>query len=152
MITELIDRISIKKDGVYLSTHLSDNSTPFRTWRCNELSEVYCAEGQKGLDREVIRILYQYAQLGGTHRSLDRYRYATEPPEARAIHKKYFDRMDNYYKEMDTVDKDSIGYNTSHKVTEYRTFEQEIRERLYCELAARCEEYDRRHKNRDLER
>ena len=34
------------------------------------LSEIYDAEGQKGLDREVIRMLYEYAELRGTHKSL----------------------------------------------------------------------------------
>ena len=31
------------------------------------MSEIYAAEGQKGLDREVIRMLYEYAELRGSH-------------------------------------------------------------------------------------
>ena len=60
MSTELINRITVKKDGVYLSSHSSNDTAPFHSWRCKGLSEVYAAEGQAGLDREVIRMLYEY--------------------------------------------------------------------------------------------
>ena len=52
------------------------------------MSEIYNAEGQKGLDREVIRMLYEYAELRGSHKSLDRYRYAKDAPAARAIYQR----------------------------------------------------------------
>lgn len=55
MSTELINRIIVKKDGVYLSSHSSNDTAPFHSWRCKGLSEIYAVEGQKGLDREVIR-------------------------------------------------------------------------------------------------
>ena len=68
MSTELINRITIKKDGVYLSSHSSNDTSPFHSWRCGGLSDIYVAEGQKGLDREVIRMLYEYAELRGSHK------------------------------------------------------------------------------------
>ena len=78
MSTELINRITVKKDGVYLSSHSSNDTAPFHAWRCNSLSEIYAAEGQAGLDREIVCMLYEYAQFRGSHKSLDRYRYAIE--------------------------------------------------------------------------
>lgn len=56
MSTELINRITVKKDGVYLSSHSSNDTAPFHAWRCNSLSEIYAAEGQAGLDREIVCI------------------------------------------------------------------------------------------------
>lgn len=87
MSTELINRITVKKDGVYLSSHSSNDTAPFHAWRCKSLSEIYAAEGQAGLDREIVCMLYEYAQLRGSHKSLDRYRYAIESPAAHAIYK-----------------------------------------------------------------
>lgn len=84
MSTELINRITVKKDGVYISSHSSNDTASFHSWRCEGLSEIYAAEGQKGLDREIVCMLYEYAQLRGSHKSLDRYRYAMESPVAHA--------------------------------------------------------------------
>ena len=95
MSTELINRITVKKDGVYLSSHSSNDTAPFHAWRCKSLSEIYAAEGQAGLDREIVCMLYEYAQLRGS---------------------------------------------------------REMRHKMYSEIAERCGEYDRKHKNRDLER
>lgn len=152
MSTELINRITVKKDGVYLSSHSSNDTAPFHSWRCNGLSEVYAAEGQKGLDREVIRMLYEYAQLRGTHQSLNRYRYAKDCPEAHAIYKKYSDQIDDRYERMEKADQDSVWYKPTEKAKEYRRFESDMRDKMYSEIAAKCEEYDRKHKSRDLER
>jgi len=54
MSTEFINRITVKKDGVYISSHSSNDTAPFHSWRCKGLSEIYAAEGQKGLDREIV--------------------------------------------------------------------------------------------------
>ena len=110
MSTEFINRITVKKDGVYLSSHSSNDTAPFHSWRCKSLSEIYAAEGQAGLDREIVCMLYEYAQLRGSHKSLDRYRYAIESPAAHAIYKKYTDQIDDKYEQMEKADKDSLGY------------------------------------------
>lgn len=152
MSIELINRITIKKDGVYLSTHSKNDTSPFRSYRCESLSNIYAAEGQKGLDREIISLLYEYAELRGSHRSLERYRYAMNSPETHAIYKRYTDQMDERYESMDKADRDSVWYKPTEKAKEYRAFEREMRGKMYSEIAARCEEYDRKHKNRDYER
>ncbi len=152
MSTELINRITVKKDGVYVSSHSSNDTSPFHSWRCRGLSEVYDAEGQKGLDREVVRMLYECAQLRGSHKSLDRYRYATDSPQAYAIYKKYTDQIDVRYEQLDKADQDSVWYKPTEKAKEYRAYEREMRDKMYSEIAERCGEYDRKHRNRDLER
>ena len=152
MSTELINRITVKKDGVYVSSHSSNDTYPYHSWRCKGLSEIYDAEGQKGLDREVIRMLYEYAELRGSHKSLDRYRYATDAPTARAIYQKFIDQIDDRYGQMDKIDQDSVWYKPTEKAKEYRAFEREMRNKMYSEIAERCGEYDKKHRNKDLER
>lgn len=152
MSTELINRITVKKDGVYLSSHSSNDTAPFHSWRCKGLSEVYAAEGQKGLDREIICMLYEYAELRGTHKSLERYRYAKDAPEAYAIYRRYTDQIDDRYEQMDKADQDSVWRKPTEKAKEYRAFERDMREKMYQEIAARCGEYDKKHRNRDYER
>lgn len=144
MSVELINRITVKKDGVYLSSHSSNDSAPFHSWRCKGLSEIYAAEGQSGLDREVIRMLYSYADLRGSHRSLDRYRYAKNSPAARAIYKRYCDQINERYEQMDKADQDSIWYNPTEKAKEYQAFDREMHDKMYAEIAALCETYDRK--------
>ena len=152
MSTELINRITVKKDGVYLSSHSSNDTAPFHSWRCKGLSEVYAAEGQKGLDREIVRMLYEYAQLRGSHKSLDRYRYAVNSTEAHAIYQRYSDQIDDRYEGLEKADRDSVWYNPTEKAKEYRAFERDMRDKMYSEIAGRCEEYDKKHRNRDFER
>ena len=152
MSTELINRITVKKDGVYLSSHSSNDSAPFHAWRCDSLSDIYAAEGQKGLDREIIRMLYEYAELRGRHKSLDRYRYAKAAPEAHVIYMRYLDQINDRYRQMEQADKESIWYQPTEKAKEYRAFEREMRNKMYSEIAERCGEYDHKYKNRDLER
>ena len=152
MSTELINRITVKKDGVYISSHSSNDTAPFHSWRCKGLSEVYAAEGQKGLDREIVCMLYEYAELRGTHKSLERYRYAKDTPEARAIYKRYTDQIDARYEQMDKADQDSVWRKPTEKAKEYRAFERDMQEKMYQEIAARCGEYDKKHRNRDYER
>ena len=87
------------------------------------MSEIYAAEGQKGLDREVIRMLYEYAELRGSHKSLARYRYAKDTPAARAIYQKYMDKIDDRYGQMDEADQKSVWYKPTEKAREYRAYQ-----------------------------
>ena len=152
MSTELINRITVKKDGVYISSHSSNDTAPFHSWRCKGLSEIYAAEGQKGLDREIVCMLYEYAQLRGSHKSLDRYRYAIDSLQAQKIYKKYSDMIDERYESLDEADKKTVWFKLTEKAKEYRAYESEMRKKMYCEIAERCEEYDKKQKSRDLER
>ena len=152
MSTELINRITVKKDGVYISSHSSNDTAPFHSWRCKGLSEVYAAEGQKGLDREIVCMLYEYAQLRGSHKSLNRYRYAIDSLQAREIYKKYSNMIDERYESLSDADKETVWCKPTEKAMEYRAYESEMRKKMYAEIAERCEEYDRKQKNKDLER
>ncbi|WP_418558837.1 hypothetical protein [Ruminococcus sp.] len=152
MSAELINRITVKKDGVYISSHSSNDTASFHSWRCEGLSEIYAAEGQKGLDREIVCMLYEYCQLRGSHKSSNRYRYAIDSLQAREIYTKYNDKINERYESLNDADKKSVWYKPTEKAKEYRAYEREMRSKMYSEIAKRCEEYDRKQKNKDIER
>ena len=81
-----------------------------------------------------------------------RYRYAIDSLQAQKIYKKYRDMIDERYESLDEADKKTVWYKPTEKAKEYRAYESEMRQKMYAEIAERCEEYDRKHKNRDLER
>ena len=74
MSTELIKGVFVRPDGVYLHSKSNNDDRPFNTWKCDSLTDVYRQEGQPGLDREIVRMLYEYARIQGTHPSITRYR------------------------------------------------------------------------------
>lgn len=84
MSTEYIRAVSIRRGQVYL-TSKSSNVMYLYTRHCESLSKVYGEEGQPGLDREILRMLCEYAVLKGHHPSLERYRHALEAPEKEKI-------------------------------------------------------------------
>ena len=53
---------------------------------------------------------------------------------------------------LDETDKKSIWIHPTEKAKAYKTFAGDIRKQMYSEIAQMCEEYDRKHKKRDLER
>jgi hypothetical protein len=71
---EWIRQVTVKPDGVYLYSKGSNDNCSYNLWKCDSLTEVYENEGQRGLDREIVRMLCEYAQIKGTHYSVERYR------------------------------------------------------------------------------
>ena len=80
------------------------------------------------------------------------YAYAKDAPAARAIYQRFIDQIDDRYGQMDEADQKSVWYKPTEKAKEYRAYERDMREKMYSEIAERCGEYDRKHKNRDLGR
>ena len=139
MAATLIDRIEIRKDGVYLSTHLPEDTGSYKTWKSEELSEAYQRDGQKGLDREMFRVLYEYAALGDFHKSTARYHRIFNLPEAKAFHRECFEKIAAFEKSCSSP-------------SEFWVYDREMRERLYDRLAEKCGEFDRKHKHNEYER
>lgn len=140
MSVEYINRIIVNKDGVYLSSRSSNDSIPFHIWRCDSLSDIYTAEGQKGLDREIIRMLYEYAELRGKDKSINRYRYAKTAPEAHDIYMRHLEQINNYYEQMEQKDKDSIWHEPTEKAKQYLSFQRKMKDKMYSEIAELCNE------------
>lgn len=85
MSTEYIQAVSIREGQVYLTSKSNNDDLPYHTWHCEGLSKVYKEEGQLGLDREILRMLCEYAVLKGSHPSIAKYREALEAPESEEI-------------------------------------------------------------------
>ncbi|MCL2301550.1 MAG: hypothetical protein FWC27_15525, partial [Firmicutes bacterium] len=68
-----IRQITLCSDEVYICSR-SSNEEQFRQWKNDTLTEAYQNEGQRGLDRELVRMFCEYAVMVGCHSSLTRYR------------------------------------------------------------------------------
>ena len=73
---ELINRVSVKKDGVYISTHSSNDTAPFTSYKNNRLTKAFIQDGQKGLDKELLSWGFDYVEFVGRHKSIAPYKKA----------------------------------------------------------------------------
>lgn len=143
MSRELINRISVKKDGIYLSIHSSNDNAPYHSVKIKSLSDIYDLEGQKGLDREIIKIICEYGELRGNHNSLKKYYYALNSAETNNIRKKYLDLNNYYYNLLSEDDKNSLyTTNMSEKAKQYRNHSKDLYNEMYSKIANKCFEYD----------
>lgn len=138
---ELINRITVKKDGVYISSHSNNDTAPFHSHRIETLSKVYAEEGQKGLDREIFSMIYGYAELRGTHKSIERYQRVLNSPEANLFSKKYVTETDKKYIELS-----GEHGMTDEAKKEYEKFDKELKYNLCTVLAELIEVFDERQK------
>lgn len=142
--TSLINRMAIKKDGVYFSSRSSNVRDRYRSFRSSYYTDIYIKEGRKGLDREIIRSLYNFAAIRGHHKSVERYRYATESQKAHDIYKRYIDQINDYYNnKLDISDRDSIWRNPTEMAKKYFAFTNDKEDEMYTEMAELCLEYDK---------
>jgi hypothetical protein len=143
MSTELINRITIKKDGVYLSSHSSNDTSPFHSWKCNGLTEIYNKGGQKALDAEIVKMLYEYCRLKGNHKSVLKYQEVLNNPESRKIYRKYIDLIDDKYETLTEQDKKSQWNRESTKAfAEYVEYKNNMENLMYSEIAELIQEIE----------
>lgn len=144
---ELINRITVKKDGVYLSTHSSNDNCPYHSVRIEHLSEVYKTEGQKGLDREIICMLLNFAALRGNHHSIARYKYAYQHPDTHNICEKYTLLKNECYDKLSDEDKRcDWRFDPPETVKKYLAENAALDYKKYTEIAEKCAEFDRKYK------
>lgn len=137
---ELINRITVKKDGVYISSHSSNDTAPFHSWRSDSLSGIYDTQGQKGLDLEIVRMLCEYCQLRGSHKSVERYRRVMESQTVKEIRRKFVDQTDERFQALSKEERMSCFRGEPlGKGEEYISFERELRENMYADIAGMLE-------------
>ena len=140
---ELINRITRKKDGIYISTHSSNDDAPYHSVKIDSLTKVYEQEGQKGLDREIINMLFNYAELRGSHHSLQRYLYACNSKYTENLYKEYIDKKNYYYDKLDEDDKKSLwSCNKTENAENYHLHKNTLEKEMYNKIAKKCDEYD----------
>lgn len=139
MSTEYIKEIIVREEGVFLHSKSSNDDLPYRTWRSDSLSEIYRDEGRSGLDREIMRMLCEYAQLRGSHSSLGRYAAVLKNSEARKLVQEHRACVDARFDAMPKIDRKRFyGLDISPAALAYREFEKVEQDQLYQALADLC--------------
>lgn len=129
---ELINRITVKKDGVYISSHSNNDTAPFHSHRIETLSKVYAEEGQKGLDREIFKMIYEYAELRGSHKSIVRYQRVMDCAEGRELYNDYLKERNEKYVALSAEEPITCGSESDKKYEEY---DKRLKNNLYIAYA-----------------
>ena len=141
MSTEYIQAVSIRQGRVYLTSKGSNDDVPYHAWHCESLSKVYGEEGQPGLDREILRMLCEYAVLKGQDPSIKRYRHALEAPEKEKIFQETAQALQAAYDLLQSEDQAHPLTAQSEAARAYRRTARKLQDRQYTALARLCSEY-----------
>ncbi|MEG2381627.1 MAG: hypothetical protein RSB38_08030 [Oscillospiraceae bacterium] len=129
---ELINRITVKKDGVYISSHSSNDSAPYRSHKIQSLTDAYEQGGQLQLDIEIIRMLSEYAEVKGTHQSVMRYHRLWD----NEFHNEYIEKTNRLWDMLTEEDKKSRYSNDpTVKMKNYREMSTIFLEEKYMNIA-----------------
>jgi len=154
MSTEWIKQITVRPDGVYLHSKSNNDDIPFHTWKCDSLTEVYDNEGQLGLDREVLRMLCEYATIQGNHPSMERYRCCLRSAKATELHGKRAVALNQEYAKLTPEDIKTIWGSDERRTpaaTAYRQFDRETDNAHYTQLAQLAERLAHKRQERKAE-
>lgn len=136
---ELVNRITVKKDGVYLSTHSRNDSAPYSSHRVGFLSDAYAEGGQKELDKQIFMLLYDHVELRGTHESVVRYRNVWDGAEGIEIHHDYEDKIRERFSMLNQEDQKNLYINNnSPGIQEFLKYKKEMQEIMFQQLAELC--------------
>ncbi|MCL2301551.1 MAG: hypothetical protein FWC27_15530 [Firmicutes bacterium] len=141
MSTELIRQVAVLSDGVYLHSKSNNDDIPFHTWKSDSLTAVYNREGQRGLDREIVKMLCEYARIDGHHPSIERYRLCVRP--GRALVKRKLDAFQRAYAKLAPEDTATIYMPEEQRTPAakaYRQFQKDTEathQKKMAQLAAR---------------
>jgi len=132
MSRELINRITLKKDGVYLSHKSSNCDESYYSHKVNYLFDAYWRGGQKGLDIEIIKLLEAGNELRGNHKSIipyknvmrDFYTFGKYPQKSKIYNYQTL-ALDKNYDEV------KVGMSKEDLLKKI----EELRGELYSELA-----------------
>lgn len=130
MSTELINRIAIKKDGVYASTHSSNDTSPFHSVKIDIFTEAYLKGGQAELDKTIIDMYFYNCNFRGNHKSIIPYTRAIE----RAVNNKEFIEIRAKYDELN--DK---AFYISNRCREYKDISKKEANELYEDIRPNLE-------------
>lgn len=159
---ELIKRVTIKADGVYFYSKSNNDDLNYREWRCGTISEVYEVEGQTGLDREVIRMLCEYAQptkIGAKyHKSIEPYACAIFGEEGNALLEKRMKDKEARFSQLSEEDKACVNnwctINEEERTDgakQFIAYCHELTERLYTDMAKLVQKMRRALEKNDMD-
>lgn len=130
MSIELINRITIKKDGVYISTHSNNDTSPYHSVKIDMLTEAYLTGGQRELDLNIVDMLFSFCDLRGSHKSVVPYKNAIH----NAITNIEFAKLRNEY---DIIQ--NKAFNIANRFGEYMNISKQESEELYEKIKPEVE-------------
>ncbi len=104
---EYINRISYKKDGVYISTKSSNDDMPYHSVKLERITEIYLDKGKSAADLELAHMFMDYCEPRGSHKSLDKFRFLFH---SKKYHENYMEYIRKYDDEYDAFKKENPDY------------------------------------------
>lgn len=138
---EYINRITVKKSGVYISTKSNNDSCPYHSVRLEELSRIYAEEGKDAYEKELLDMIQSYCELRGSHKSLEKYRYALYSLKARQIEEKFYDKKQVVMQRFEKEYGDYRDWSDEVK-KEYRSIADKINDEELTERVNLVTEYE----------
>ena len=114
-----VDKITIKKDGIYISSRESKKDS-FKSTKNDYLTDIFVNGEQKDLDIAIIKSCFEGVELVGTHYSIMRYKNALE--KATDIKKEFNDTKNKMSSFLTPIDKASLNmpsYKQTEKAKQY---------------------------------
>lgn len=133
--TEWIRAVHVRQDGVYLNSKSNNDDQPYHIWKCDGLTDVYNKEGQHGLDREMLRMFYEYAEIRGQHPSVERYRPCLR--NGNELHQEYIEQLNAEYAKLSPEDITTIWLPEDRQTADakaYRAFKKNAANEFYERL------------------
>ncbi len=138
---EYINRITVKKDGVYISTKSNNDGYPYHSVRLEELSRIYAEEGKDAYEKELLKMIQSYCELRGSHKSLEKYRYALYSLKAEQIEEKFYNKKQVVMQRFEKEYGDYRDWSEEVK-KEYRSIANKINDEELTERVNLVTEYE----------
>lgn len=97
---ELVNRITVKKDGVYISSHSNNDTAPFHSHRFEHLSKIYFEEGELQLDAALVSHFLEICEMRGEHPSVQRFRKVFESDAFEKLRKMRDEKIEARFAEL----------------------------------------------------
>lgn len=143
---KLINRITLKNDGVYVSCKDKNTSDFYRSQKINYLFDAYWRGGQKELDIEIIKLLECGNELRGNHKSIQPYKKIMQDFY---MFGKYPQKSKIYNYQTLLLDKNFDEKNVGMSKVELENEIKKLRKSLYSDLADGVEKNRREYKEID---
>ncbi len=144
-----INRITVKKDGVYISARDPEEPGAFRSRLSEKLTKAYREGGQRGLDQKIFELDdSMQIELRGDHPSIKRYKDTLHSSEAKEIFADYGRKMEELNKNMSKQDMRDYWFGPQTPATiAYFNKHWEYKQILYKQLSEICPPVKQRTKN-----
>lgn len=144
-----INRLTVRKDGVYVSKKDSDKPGPFQSCLSESFTRIYNEGGQKGLDQNIFDLVDStLIELCGDHPSIKRYKDTLHSPEAKELFEEYRLKIEGIHEGLSGNDLRDyfFGFKTPRTIA-YFNKRWEHKQTLCRQLAEICPPVKQRSKN-----